>query len=520
MPGRDTAIVWPDVPGLVSRRMEGKRDGVRYWTAVPHINPMRDMFVHNNTLRNLHRGIVERVLFLSKGGKLVPCPRPTPSLVLERTREFRLLLLRRLPSTTPVSMSEFPTLYTGRKRLVMQKAVDSLMYEPVTIKDARLSWFVKYEKLDATAKGDPAPRIISPRSPRYNVMVGRWLKPAEHKLFRGIARVWGDPTVAKGVNALEVGAMIKRKWESFARPVAVGLDASRFDQHTSYEVMRYFEHLVYSQWFCDPEFNRLISWQLENRGSGYTPDGMVKARVEGCRMSGDMNTSSGNCLIMCCLVWAYCKERGVSAKLVNNGDDCVVFMNQSDLPAFSHELHSWFLQIGYDMKIEDPVYEIEQVEFCQAHPVQVSPGEFIMVRNIIAVLAKDSMALINADHKDSLSSWCAQVGTGGTACYGGVPVLDAFYQYYQRQGAVNPKWAKAYQVRGFDFLAKGINRRGLPVTPLARYSFYMAFGILPVEQEAIELHFASLPNIPRGIPIDPVEYCPVLDTTIHSLIER
>lgn len=476
------------------------------------------MFVHNNTLRNLKRGIVERVLYLSRGGSLVRCPRPSPSLVLERTREFRLLLLRKLPSTTPVSMQDFPALYRGRKQLIMQNAVDSLLVRPLERKDAWLKWFIKCEKIDGTAKGDPAPRVISPRDPRYNVMVGLWLKPSEHKLFKGIARVWGDPTVAKGVNALGVGKMISDKWQLFDSPVAVGLDASRFDQHTSYEMMRYFEHLVYKGWFRDADFNNIISWQLNNKGSGYTDDGIVKAEIEGCRMSGDMNTSSGNCLIMCCLVYSYAQSIGVKCKLINNGDDCVVFMGSSQLCLFQTGLKEWFLELGYDMKVESPVYEIEKIEFCQAHPVHVGGGEYVMVRNIVSALSKDSMALINADHVLSLSSWCATVGDGGTACYGDIPILGAFYRYYQRQGVANPKWAKSYQVRGFDFLSRGMNRRAFLVTPEIRYSFYIAFGILPLEQEALEHYFDNLLPFPKVIPVSPIECSPTLSTTLTKLL--
>lgn len=448
----------------------------------------------------------------------MPCPRPSRDIVLERLTAFRRILRTKLPPTTPATLDEFPAMYTGRKRIVYQRAVDSLKNIPVRKRDAWLKWFIKYEKLDATVKGDPAPRIISPRDPRYNVMVGLWLKPAEHKLFKGIARVWKSPTVAKGLNALGVGNMIAKKWQKFSKPVAVGLDASRFDQHTSYEMLRYFEHLVYKDWFRDPEFNELISWQLENIGVGRTPDGFAKANVTGCRMSGDMNTSSGNCLIMCALVWAYAQDRGVKCELVNNGDDCVVIFDSRSLHKFSTGLHEWFLELGYNMKVEDPVFEIEKIEFCQAHPVHVGEGQYIMVRNIMAVLAKDSMALIKADHPLSLASWCAEVGRGGTACYGGIPILDTFYRYYERQGDPNPKWSKSYQKRGFDYLAAGMNRRGLPITYETRFSFFIAFGILPAEQEAVESYFAQLPDIPHIIPLNPVDLPPKINPIINHLI--
>lgn len=516
MRGRDTGILWPDVPGLVSRAEHGKRDGARYFQLVPGVMPQRDWFVHNKTLRNLHRGIVERVLYLVKDGQLVRCPRPSREMVIERLGEFRAAIRKKLPPTTPVSLLEFPDLYEGRKRLTYLAAARSLLNTPVSIRDAKLKWFTKFEKL---VKEDPAPRIISPRDPRYNVAVGLWLKPAEHKLFKGIARVFGETTVAKGLNAQGVGDLIAAKWFARRRPVALMLDAKRFDQHTSYEVIRYFEHKVYADWFRDPEFNRIIAWQLHNVGVGVTPDGFIRAEIEGCRMSGDMNTSSGNCLIMCSLVWSYARYWGLDVSLVNNGDDCVVFMEQGyDLNVFQAHLNEWFLELGYEMEMEAPVYELEQIDFCQARPVAIGGGHYLMVRNIVAVLGKDSMALINADHKDSVASWCAEVGKGGTACYGGIPVLDAFYRYYERQGAAKPKWAKAYQKRGFDYLAKGMNRRGMTVLPETRYSFYIAFGLLPLEQEQLEEYFKNLPNIQHVIPKDPVDLPPKINSVINYLL--
>jgi hypothetical protein len=313
--------------------------------------------------------------------------------------------------------------------------------------------------------------------------------------------------------------MIHSKWVSFQTPAAVGLDATRFDQHTSYEMIRYFEHLVYKQWFNDAEFNRIISWQLENKGSGYTPDGQIKAEVKGCRMSGDMNTSSGNCLIMCCLVWAYAKRKGICCKLINNGDDCVVFMEARDVADFVDGLDAWFLELGYSMKVEQPVYEIEKIEFCQAHPVCVGPEEYLMVRNVIAALSKDSMALINADHKHSVASWCASVGEGGSAAYGDIPILGDFYRYYMRQGEANPKWAKAYQTRGFDYLSAGMNRRHMATTEAIRYSFYVAFGILPAQQEAIEQYFENLDPLAKVIPTHPHELSPQLSETYTRLLQ-
>jgi hypothetical protein len=338
-------------------------------------------------------------------------------------------------------------------------------------------------------------------------MIGRFLKHTEHILFNGINRVWGEKVIAKGLNAADTGALLARKWRSFKEPAAVCVDASRFDQHVSKEMMEEFEHRVYNSWFRDPEFAKHISWQLVNECRGYTDEGVIKARVNGVRMSGDMNTSAGNCLIMCAMAWAYCSERGLCARFVNNGDDCVFFVERSDLSLLLDGFSDWFLTLGFEMTVEEPVYELEKVEFCQTHPVEVADHEYIMVRNLHSVLAKDSTCLTNIDHPDSVTAWLAAIGQGGTAAFGGIPVLDAFYQMCCRSGKVRDKWAKSYAKNGMFYLSRGMTRRGLPILDVTRLSYYVAFGVLPHEQVLMEKHFAGL-SISRGMPIYPSEVFP------------
>jgi hypothetical protein len=189
-------------------------------------------------------------------------------MVLKRLSLFRQRLKTRLTSTTPVSLEEFPLQYEGRKRLVYTNAVESLYARPIERCDADVSWFVKYEKVDGTGKDDVVPRMISPRTARYNVMIGRYLKHTEKLLFRGIARVWGETVVAKGLNASQTASLIAEKWDSYSNPVAVGLDAKRFDQHVSFEMLKFFEHKIFCDWYHSREFSRLISWQLHNKCSG------------------------------------------------------------------------------------------------------------------------------------------------------------------------------------------------------------------------------------------------------------
>lgn len=86
-----------------------------------------------------------------------------------------------------------------------EQAVASLRDVPVNRGDAMLKTFVKAEKINFTAKPDPAPRIIQPRSPRYNVELGRYVKVVEKHLYKAVARVFHEVTICKGLNAHDRG---------------------------------------------------------------------------------------------------------------------------------------------------------------------------------------------------------------------------------------------------------------------------------------------------------------------------
>lgn len=502
-----TKVVTPKLPGLDVKRWVGigRRVSTRRYVCIQGINPGRRIEVHNNSLENLVQGIAERVLYRKNNeGVYRPAPKPHPRVFDVRLGLFRRKMLRSLSSASPIALADVPGTYVGRKRELYQKAVDSLSVNPLGKKDAHIQAFVKAEKADITEKGeDVAPRIIQPRSLRFNAVLGRHIKHLEKPLFDAIGKVWGSPVVAKGLNMLQQGNLIANKWSRFANPVAIGVDAKRFDQHVSEDALAW-EHSVWNSWCRDPELKWLLRQQLVNTCSGLTPEGRARYTVRGCRMSGDMNTSSGNCLLMCAMIWEYSRYRGVSTELVNNGDDCTVFMERSDVEKFLKGFRGWFLQMGFDMVVETPVYEIEKIEFCQAHPVHVGSGNYLMVRNILSTMAKDSAALVPFTHPESVSSWLASVGQCGIATYGGIPVLHQYYNMFCRSGRVVPKLTQGWR-DSWWYLSQsaGLNRQQCEVLPETRLSFYVAFGITPAEQEAMEDEFrarivdARQPRSPR-----------------------
>lgn len=477
--------------------------------------------VHNNSLHNLKRGLAERVFYVKgQDGTLVPPPAPLPGVYTQLAR-FTGKLRQHLPPTTPVSREEFAMMYRGRKQLRYLEAVESLQAKALEARDAWVMTFLKAEKINFTAKRDPAPRVIQPRQPRYNVEVGRYLKPAESYVYRAIACVFGGTTVTKGLNAAEVGSCISSKWEGLKHPVAVGLDASRFDQHVSVPALEW-EHSVYNHMFKSQELKELLKMQLVNRGIARAKDGTVKYSVEGRRMSGDINTALGNCLLMCALVWTYMKSKKIRPVLVNNGDDCVCFMEARCLGRFMDGLKEWFLEMGFTMTVEKPCYELEEIEFCQGKVIITDEGP-LMVRNVMNALAKDSTCLIPIDSRKGFERWVNSVGCCGESLCGGVPVMQSFYRMYKRVTPPKKKSSIDYPFieSGMSYLASRMTRTDRPISEQTRYSFYLAFGILPDAQVELEKYFdRTTLQYSKATPIEcfPQHSASSLPLSLHLLL--
>lgn len=445
--------------------------------------------IHNNNLANLRRGVIERVFAVEGPAGLTPPPSAVPgSYNCDELQEFRRLVVQAIGPQAPASYAEFLSAYKGDRRLaVYTAAVESLKFDPVKKLDAYTTAFVKCEKINFSSKADPAARLIQPRTPRYNVEVGRFLKKLEKKIFKAIEEVYGGPTVMKGYNANETACHMRHMWESFDDPVAIGLDASRFDQHTGEEALKW-EHSVYTACFRKGEAARLatlLSWQIDNEGCARATDGRIKYQVRGCRMSGDMNTSLGNCLIMCGLVYKLAKSLSLRLRLANNGDDCVVIMERKHMKRFMRAVGTFFLIHGYTMKVENPVFVFEEIEFCQTKPVASGSG-WIMCRNAMVAMAKDSCSVLPLEQGRMQQGWLTAIGTCGMSLAGGIPVFQEFYSAFIRAGGGITIGKHPALETGFARLAAGMHRRYSDISDDTRVSFWKAFGILPSMQLELE----------------------------------
>jgi len=311
----------------------------------------------------------------------------------------------------------------------------------------------------------------------------------EKPIFRAISRVFGQRvTVFKGLNADEMGSEMRLLWDKYDDPVAVGLDASRFDASVDAGLLEW-EHSLYNMLFRDKELARLLRMQLKNVGVSYCYDGKIKYHTRGGRGSGDMNTSLGNSLIMCAIVWVWLRKVGVKASLANNGDDCVVIMDCSSYPSFSEGFSAFTSNLGFTMVVEQAVDEFERIEFCQTRPVWVDGWR--MVRNFGTAREKDSLCLFPLLDRGALQSWLYTVGEGGLALTSGVPVFQSMYCAYMRNGKPSNMASAVFMQTGARILGKGMESKYREVSSDTRLSFFKAFGVTPDEQTALEEYYST-----------------------------
>jgi hypothetical protein len=494
--------------------------------------------VHNNNLVNILRALVERVynveVVMADGSKgLQAPPMTTRRTFFSNMSDFREKLLINIAPVSRMSHSEFVATSPAHKRKIYEFAHADYLKRGLSPRDAWVTSFVKAEKVAVKAdKPDPAPRIIQPRGVKFNLVFGSFIRPAEKQIYRAIDRVYGRPTVVCGQNAAQTASMLYDAWTEITDPIAISLDLSRMDQHISVSALNW-EHSIYRRIFKHDTCYDTLEWCLQrtvkNEGRAYVPNQYgsrrtIKYSKTGSRMSGDMNTSLGNKVIMCGLLYSYyvthcgLKPR-VDVNVVDNGDDCVVILSRTayamlsqrtkctqrletlaltdpanwrevylatrevDIPNDLEDVSAWFLKMGFTLKVEGLTDKFQHIDFCQTRPCFID-GRWIMVRGLKA-LSKDCYCL---KHKDYLERWLSQVRTGGLNAYGSTPVFSAFYNTFPKGTDTG---RNLLVDSGLYYLSRGMVS-GTTISDSNRMAFFETFGVTEREQVAIESYYQSM----------------------------
>lgn len=439
----------------------------------------------DKSLNNALKSVSERFLFIKNGDKFEQPPEPKTHFS-ERLERFKSKLKEHATFIPPVTKDQFLGTYTGRKLLNYQRAFESLKRKPLRQTDSYVSWFMKVEKIEFKKNKETVPRGISPRHPRYHVSLGLFVKRMEKKIYHDINNIFGGTTVFKGLNAFERGKHLRNIWDSFDEPVAIPIDAKRFDQHVSRPMLQW-EHSIYNLYNNSKEFNRLLSWQLDNKFFANLKGSSFKFKTKGKRCSGDMTTSLGNVVIMCAMLYSYLSERLQKFRLADDGDDAIIFIERKDLHKIN-DLYESVLEFGFQLEIEPHVFDFEKIEFCQSQPVY-TPDGYVMVRNPLKSMAKDTMCI----HSDPslYDNWLSDVADCGLSLTSGIPIMQEFYtkiKHISKPRKVNTKFDI-----GMKFISHNMTHTYREPHWKTRYSFYLAFDICPDRQVILEDYIRKLP---------------------------
>lgn len=346
----------------------------RVYHALPCVMGDNDLGVFNNTLDAACVALTERYLNLKVDGVLTKPIRCESGIFESQVAiDFARKLARKCSNAHVYSRREVVEMYTGQKKLLYANADNSLLHEPLTIRDSYLKTFIKFEKCNLMK----APRIINPRSTRYTLEVARYLKKLEKPVYRALNRMFGSHTphtVIKGLNVVTAANIIRDKWDRFVDPVFVGGDITKLDMHIGVPALK-FEHSVYNMVFKSRKLQKLLRWQLSNKGRAYFKDGCVSFKMNGTRSSGDINTSMGNVIIVCYVIYHAIVEMALDCELINNGDDFGLIFERRDLDRVVTYLPQCFRKHGFVLVMENPLMYLKESNFVkQSQCMMVSSG--------------------------------------------------------------------------------------------------------------------------------------------------
>jgi len=263
----------------------------------------------------------------------------------------------------------------------------------------------------------------------------------------------------------------------------------RFDQHVHWRALQ-IEHAVYLRCNNDPLFRQLLSWQLKNMVSsrkGY------KYETLGRRMSGDMNTALGNCIIMISMVVGFFLDRRIKFDLLDDGDDCLVIVEETDLAVVQAEMPAHFLSCGHEVQIQGIFRSIPEVSWCQSSPISCAGG-WKFVRNPSKVLSTclTGTKWLGLGRKARLQ-YLAGLGTCELVLNSGVPVLQEFAKALLRnaRGACPRFDRDAGEWFRYVRELRSTTAMESEITLDARFTFAQAFGISLDEQQWLEEDLAS-----------------------------
>ncbi|UHM27700.1 MAG: RNA-dependent RNA polymerase [Fushun tombus-like virus 1] len=372
---------------------------------------------------------------------------------------------------------------TGRRRKRFYEGALQYVQFGVAYGDSKITEMQKLEFYEDGKLQGKEDRGIQFRSVCYNVALARYLHGVEERLIG--THYLGHHPVVKGLTPRERCQRLFKFASEFEDPVFLCADHSRFDAHVNVELLQE-EHAVYKR--CCPntrEFRQLLRWQLKNNGKS---KGGIIYKMRGKRMSGDINTGLGNTVLNVCMLAAWLEFNGCKKyRLMVDGDDSVIILSRREYERFQVGIVEFMLKLGMETEM-DVVYDIWKVDFCQSRPVLLPDGP-TFVRNPFKVMTTMGRT---AERRDDLTMQmvmsCSALSELAVAP--GAPVTNELARKvlaYYGNGRYLKTAKQLYKEEAYGYDISDVDVDSVPEPDfLARYTFWLAWGIDPGLQEVYE----------------------------------
>jgi len=329
---------------------------------------------------------------------------------------------------------------TTNKGKVYAQAYTELGSRSVLQSDATLSMFVKAEKLATDEFGELPktgdPRAIQFRKPIYNAVLAKYTLALERIFYKC------TPGMTKGMNSSQKGQVYLGFIQEFSHPAFFELDCSRFDAHVGPDLLKA-EHWFYKCIFKDRRLSALLKMQLKNKA--FSRSGL-KYRLEGGRMSGDMNTALGNNVLQMGMIHTWMRYCGVvKFRVLIDGDDCVLIVEQDSAQLVDGTVYERLF--GMKAKLFRRSHECA-VEYCKGSFIYDTASTMKFCRDPLRALTYDTYTTKVIPDK-VLRDHLYTLGRCMVASYDGVPVL---WKLANSVAAMYPKgeMRDVYLIEGLD----------------------------------------------------------------------
>lgn len=358
--------------------------------------------------------------------------------------------------------------YDGAKKKRYINALAYLRENGLKKKHFQISMFVKADKAPYSKIVTGKPRAIQFRSEEYNLALSRYIAAFEEYYYANETAgvVSGTRVIAKGLNPCDRASLFLSKIAAFNKPQFIMGDHSTFDAYVNVDHLKT-THKRYLGYLPSNRLRFLLSKQLYNTGRTYHG---IKYKIAATRMSGDPDTGCGNTVInIDAILLTLRLQNIVKYDFMLDGDDFVLILEREQ------EYRNLFHIAGFKTKLE--VTECpHRVEFCQARMIYTPTPKF--VRSFERCVSNSRICRKNYATFDR---WMAAVGVCENSMYGDVPLYNMWHVYAQITDDYiidrDLKWRLGDAI---------LDPRRKLVTPIARDTYYQAFGTNPQVQIELE----------------------------------